>query len=108
MRPSYGSILVPLYEEDGLRMGEIAQRASLSKQTLTTLARQVEQDGLVVRRPDPVDGRASLIFLAPRAHAFRPTAERVLADLDRLVETELTVPTAAALAGSLERLAQLG
>ena len=27
MRPSYGSILVPLFEEDGLRMGELARRA---------------------------------------------------------------------------------
>ena len=25
VRPSYGSILVPLFEEDGLRMGELAQ-----------------------------------------------------------------------------------
>ena len=27
IRPSYGSALLPLYEEDGLRMGELARRA---------------------------------------------------------------------------------
>ena len=26
VRPSYGSLLVPLFEEDGLRMGELAAR----------------------------------------------------------------------------------
>jgi hypothetical protein len=31
VRPSHGSILLPLFEEDGLRMGELAARARLSK-----------------------------------------------------------------------------
>jgi hypothetical protein len=39
VRPSYGSVLVPLFEEDGLRMGELAARARLSKQTITTIVR---------------------------------------------------------------------
>ena len=37
VRASYGSVLLPLLEEDGLRMGEIAHRARLSKQTMTTM-----------------------------------------------------------------------
>src|SRR2546430_1327666 len=45
VRPSYGSVLLPLFEEDGLRMGEIARRARLSKQTMTTLVRLCERDG---------------------------------------------------------------
>src|SRR5919199_1539616 len=78
IRPSYGSVLLPLYEEDGLRMGELARRARLSKQTMTTLVRLVERDGLVERRADPTDGRASLVFLTDRARAFEPVAGRVL------------------------------
>ena len=27
VRPAYGSLLIPLYEEDGLRQGELARRA---------------------------------------------------------------------------------
>jgi DNA-binding MarR family transcriptional regulator len=42
VRPSYGSILVPLHDEDGLRLGEIARRARLSKQTITTMVRLLE------------------------------------------------------------------
>jgi MarR family transcriptional regulator, organic hydroperoxide resistance regulator len=90
VRPSYGSILVPLFEEDGLRMGELARRARLSKQTMTTMVRLLERDGLVVREPDPGDGRAFLIRLTERARAFQPVAEEVLLELEARVEETLT------------------
>ena len=90
VRPSYGSILVPLFEEDGLRMGELAARARLSKQTMTTMVRLLERDGLVERRADPSDGRASLVFLTERARSFRPVAEATLAELERLVGKTLS------------------
>jgi DNA-binding MarR family transcriptional regulator len=82
VRAAYGSLLVPLFEEDGLRQGELARRARLSKQTLTTMARALERDGLIERRADPSDGRATLIYLTPRAHELRPAAERILGRLD--------------------------
>jgi DNA-binding MarR family transcriptional regulator len=89
VRPSYGSILVPLFEEDGLRMGELAQRAGLSKQTMTTMVRLLERDGLVNRAPDPRDGRASLVFLTERSRTFRPVAARVVREIEELVEERL-------------------
>ena len=89
VRPSYGSVLVPLFEEDGLRMGELARRAWLSKQTMTTLVRLAERDGLVVRERDPSDARAYRVSLTPRARAFEPVAGRVLEELERLVAARL-------------------
>jgi DNA-binding MarR family transcriptional regulator len=83
VRASYGSVLIPLLEEDGLRMGEIARRARLSKQTMTTMVRLCERDGLVARRPDPNDGRATRVHLTAKARRFQPAAERVLADVER-------------------------
>jgi DNA-binding HxlR family transcriptional regulator len=50
-------VLRSLYEADELRMGTLAWRAYLSKQTLTELVRRLERDGLVERRPDPGDAR---------------------------------------------------
>jgi DNA-binding MarR family transcriptional regulator len=89
VRPSYGSVLLPLFEEDGLRMGELARRSRLSKQAMTELVPRLERDNLVERRPDPSDGRASLIFLTPRSHAFQPVAAAVLGELDGLVRRRL-------------------
>jgi MarR family transcriptional regulator, organic hydroperoxide resistance regulator len=83
VRPAYGSLLVPLFEEDGLRQGELARRARLSKQTLTTMARALERDGLVERRPDPGDARATRLYLTPRAQKLRPVAEQVIERLER-------------------------
>jgi DNA-binding MarR family transcriptional regulator len=74
---------VPLYEEDGLRLSELARRAKLSKQTMTTTIRLIAKAKLVTTRPDPADGRAICVFLTEEAHRFRPVAEKVLAKLER-------------------------
>ena len=107
VRPSYGSILVPLFEKDGLRMGELAARARLSKQTMTTMVRLLERDGLVERRADPSDGRAWLVFLTERTRRFRPVAETTLAELDRLVIETLSVRSRDDLRDALRVLADL-
>jgi DNA-binding MarR family transcriptional regulator len=89
VRPSYGSILVPLFEEDGLRMGELARRARLSKQTMTTMVRLLEREGLVRRGRDPDDGRAFRIVLTSKGRSFEPVAERTLAELGALAHERL-------------------
>jgi hypothetical protein len=43
VRASYGSVLLPLWEQHGVRMGALAERARLSKQTMTTLVRLAER-----------------------------------------------------------------
>src|SRR5215212_5896004 len=63
VRPAWGSVLLPLYEEDGLRMGELARRSRLAKQTLTTLVPQLERAGLIVRERDSDDARAWRVLL---------------------------------------------
>jgi DNA-binding MarR family transcriptional regulator len=107
VRPSYGSVLVPLYEEDGLRMGELARRSRLSKQTMTEMIRRLERDELVERRPDPTDARASLIFLTRRSRQFEPVAASTLAELDRLVRRQLAPRRAAELKTALADLLDL-
>ena len=89
VRPSYGSILVPLYEEDSLRMGELARRARLSKQTMTTMVRLLEREGLVRREPDPDDGRAYRVVLTGKARRLEPVAEQTLIELGALAQERL-------------------
>jgi DNA-binding MarR family transcriptional regulator len=89
VRPSYGSVLVPLFEEDGLRMGELARRARLSKQTMTTLVRLLEREQLVRRERDPADARAFRIVLTAKARRFEPVAERALDELGALARDRL-------------------
>ena len=107
VRPAYGSILLPLFEEDGLRMGELARRARLAKQTMTTMVRLLERDGLVTRRPDPADGRAMRVHLTERSRAFQPVAVDVLKALDDLVTRSFGVRRAEQLAIDLEEVSAL-
>jgi DNA-binding MarR family transcriptional regulator len=89
VRPSYGSILVPLFEQDGLRIGELARRSRLSKQTMTTMVRLLERDGLVSRQRDRADGRAFRVVLTAKARGFEPVAERTLEELGALAQQRL-------------------
>jgi DNA-binding MarR family transcriptional regulator len=107
VRPSYGSVLLPLFEEDGLRIGEIAARSRLSKQTMTTLVRLAERDGLVTREADPEDGRATRIRLTARAREFAPVAERVLEQLEKRVDELLGSRESVELRAALSKLTEL-
>jgi DNA-binding MarR family transcriptional regulator len=107
VRPSYGSILVPLFEEDGLRVGELGQRAGLAKQTMTTMVRLLERDGLVSREADPDDGRALRVYLTPAARRFQAVAEEVLVELDALIESRMNANQRAALKRALKEVINL-
>jgi DNA-binding MarR family transcriptional regulator len=82
VRASYGSVLVPLFERDQLRLGELAAMSRLSKQAMTRLVRLCEQDGLVVRERDVDDGRAFRVSLSTRGRRLQAVADEVLRELD--------------------------
>jgi DNA-binding MarR family transcriptional regulator len=105
VRASYGSVLLPLFEEDGLRIGEVARRARLSKQTMTTMVRLAERDGLVERRDDERDRRATRVHLTEKGQRLRPVAERILAELDQIARTTLGERGLSSTEGALAKLA---
>ena len=107
VRASYGSVLVPLFEDDGLRMGDLADRARLSKQSITKLVGLCERDQLVTRERDEADGRACRVRLTARARAFQLVAEGVLAELDEMVLDALGRRQTDALSQALKGVAEL-
>ena len=56
-------------EEAPRRIGALAEAESLAQPTVTLVVQRLEQMGLVTRRPDPADGRATLISLTPPGQA---------------------------------------
>jgi DNA-binding MarR family transcriptional regulator len=107
VRPSYGSVLLPLWESDGLRIGRLAERARLSKQTLTTLVRLCERDGLVTTVRDPADGRATLVSLTDRARRFGSVAGEVVTELEQEIDRRLSPAGHRALAAALQEVMEL-
>ena len=104
VRPAYGSILMPLFAEDGLQIGELGRRAHLSKQTMTTMIDVMERRKLITRKRDPLDARAFRIYLSPRSRRFKKVAERVLREIDRAAELRLTKSQIKALKDGLRTL----
>ncbi len=87
VRPAFGSILLPLFHEDGLRMGDLADRARIAKQSMTTLVRDAAAAELVTREIDPEDGRSQRVWLTSRAEEYRPVARLILDEMrERLLE----------------------
>jgi DNA-binding MarR family transcriptional regulator len=74
--PTVCQVLWPLFEEDGLPISEVGQRAGLAKSSMTTIVRGLERDGLVRLETDRGDQRVKRLWLTPRAREL----ERVLGD----------------------------
>ena len=87
VRPSYGSVLLPLFEEDGQRMGELARRARLSKQTMTEMVRLLERDGLIERRGDPSDGQPDPSAMPHAANVAKRSLYELIHDRSRLMQS---------------------
>ena len=107
VRPSYGSVLVPLFSAGDLRLGEIAGQARLSKQALTGLVALCENDGLVTRERDREDGRAFRISLTARGRRLQRAAEATLAELDDEIVAELGIRRRDALIEALKGVMDL-
>ena len=60
----------------GTRITELAERARVSKQTVTFMVDQLERAGYVRRVPDPRDARARLVVFADRGLAAQQVARR--------------------------------
>lgn len=72
LAPSHGDILVSLFGEDGLTMGQIAARIGRDKSTVTTLIKKLEDAGYVTRKRCTTDNRARHIHLTRKGKALKP------------------------------------
>jgi len=107
IRASYGSVLVPLFAEDGLRLSELGGRSRLSKQAITGLVKLCEADGLVERDRDPDDGRAYRVRLSAKGREFRAVAEEVQQGLEEELVRSLGKTNYKALMRALEGVMDL-
>jgi DNA-binding MarR family transcriptional regulator len=109
--PSQARALRVLARQDGARLSELAERLHIAARSATEVVDGLEAKGLVARRPDPQDRRATLVALtepgAVRLAAIRTArgtqAERLFdqlnasdrAHLSRILR-KLTEPTSSA------------
>ena len=63
-------VLAELWQNDGLRGGELAVRLGVEPPTVTKMLRLLEGCGLVERRPDPSDARSFRVHLTDEGRAL--------------------------------------
>jgi DNA-binding MarR family transcriptional regulator len=82
-------VLIELFEEDGLRGGELAERLGVEPPTVTKMLRRLEKCGLVERRRDSRDARSFRVYLTgegrsleePLARCWERVEERTFAGM---------------------------
>lgn len=83
-------VLIELWEQDGLRGGELAARLGVEPPTVTKMIQRLENCGLLTRRQDPEDARSFRVFLTedgrslegPVTQCWGRIEEKTLSSLD--------------------------
>ena len=69
-------VLIELWERDGLRGGELAERLGVEPPTVTKMIRRLESCGLVKRRQDPQDARSFRVYLTEEGRSLEGPVAR--------------------------------
>jgi DNA-binding MarR family transcriptional regulator len=79
---------MPLLDATGARPSTLAQRAGITKQAISQLARELEARGYVEQVPDSTDTRAKIVRLTKRGLALHAAAAEVRLELVQRVVQE--------------------
>lgn len=66
----------------GIRLTDLAAQAEVSKQAMAEMVDELVTKGYLRRIPDPADGRAKLLVMAPRGAASHEVTLRIFADIE--------------------------
>lgn len=67
---------------DGMRPGEAAELAGLSKQAVNDLLGELERSGYLERKPHPADGRGRVVLLTQRGRSLQHTTHQISRELE--------------------------
>ena len=84
------AVLLHLWGNDGMTQAQLARRVAIEQPTMVRTIDRMERDGLVVRTPDPTDGRASRITLTERGWALRDALVPLAAGVNATATETLT------------------
>ena len=78
-------VFLVLWEEDGLKVGDLGGRLLLDSGTLTPLLKKLEEKGLLTRRRCEEDERVVRVFLTDEGRALRAKALTIPASVGSCV-----------------------
>ena len=82
LHPGHELLLMHLWDTGPQRQTDLAAEFDTDSASMTRTVQRLERAGFVRRRPDPVDGRATLVESTPAGMALRDRVERLWARLE--------------------------
>ncbi len=104
LRPAHSAVFMGLHTE-GTTITELAERASMTKQSMGALVKYLEERGYVSTTPHPSDGRAKLVRLTRKGKATEEPARRNIQRIQDKWERQLGGGEMQALLRLLRKLA---
>ena len=99
-------VMLHLWDEDGLTQRDLVERVGVEQATMANTLARMERDGLIMRRPDPEDGRAKRIWLTDAGLALRDNATRAAAEENSAALAGLSADERNQLVGLLRKAIQ--
>lgn len=90
LSPGHMPVLMALEDGSAQTQKALAERCGVEQATMTATLTRMERDGLVSRRPNPEDGRSTLVALTPLALDKLPAVAEATATINALVLEQLT------------------
>ena len=104
VRPSHGAVFLHVDRRHGTRLGELAARAAITKQSMMQVVDDLEGRGYVRRVPDPDDARAKLVRLTAHGRRCATEFRRAVQVLETRTRKRLGDRGDEALRAALDRL----
>ncbi len=103
-RPGHAALLANL-DVAGNSVTEIAERAQISKQAIAKLAVELEEMGIISRRPSETDGRALMLSFTPTGKKLVRSSVTIVDEFERDLEREIGSRSLATLKRGLSAIA---
>ncbi len=103
-RPIHSTVFAHIDAENGSRLTELAERSSVTPQSMSDVVNDLVRMGYVERVPDPDDRRAKRIVLTEYGRGGIRTGFEVIADLERQLGALLGDDDLERLRGILRRI----
>ncbi len=79
-----GRILYVLWQNDDISISNLSAQTSLANTTLTAMLDRMENNGLIVRKPDSKDRRNKLIGLTEKAKSLQDDYNRISEQMNEI------------------------
>ncbi|MFJ7309762.1 MarR family winged helix-turn-helix transcriptional regulator [Peribacillus frigoritolerans] len=78
-------VLLILWESDGTSQKEVQQTLGITPASMTNLIKGLENKGLIIRRVDPNDSRANLMYLTDKGKALEEKCLPIVEEAEVIV-----------------------